>query len=62
MGILLILIPLALVIGLVWLGVFVWSVKSGQYDDLQGEAMRILIDDSQPKPDHPAMLPTQSKE
>ncbi|MBK7331108.1 MAG: cbb3-type cytochrome oxidase assembly protein CcoS [Betaproteobacteria bacterium] len=48
MDILLLLIPLSL--GLVALigGVFVWSVKSGQYDDLEGPAHRILADDDAP--------------
>jgi len=45
MDILIVLIPLALVIGVLWLGVFVWSIKSNQYDDLEGAARRILIDD-----------------
>jgi len=43
--ILLILIPLALVLGLVGLAAFLWSLKSGQYDDLDGAAHRILLDD-----------------
>lgn len=39
------LIPLALLMGLVGLGAFFWSLRSGQYDDLDGAAVRILIDD-----------------
>lgn len=42
---LLILIPLALGLGLVGLGAFYWSLKNGQYDDLEGSANRILEDD-----------------
>lgn len=54
MGILLILIPLALVIGLCWLAFFIWTVKSGQYEDLEGAAHRILMDDDdKPLPDKP---------
>ncbi|NBX65606.1 MAG: cbb3-type cytochrome oxidase assembly protein CcoS [Proteobacteria bacterium] len=50
MSVLLYMIPLALLMGLIWLGVFIWSLKSGQYDDLEGAANRILIDDeNQPK-------------
>lgn len=45
MSVLLFLIPVALVLGLIGLGAFVWSLKSGQYDDLDGAAHRILIDD-----------------
>jgi cbb3-type cytochrome oxidase maturation protein len=52
MSILLILIPLALVIGLCWLAFFIWTVKSGQYDDMEGAAHRILMeDDDKPLPD-----------
>ena len=39
------LLPIALGLGLLGLGAFVWSVKSGQFEDLDGAAMRILIDD-----------------
>ena len=45
MDILLILIPLALILGLVGLAAFLWTLKSGQYDDLDGAAHRILLDD-----------------
>jgi len=45
MSILVFLIPLALILGLIGLGTFVWSLKSGQYDDLDGAANRILIDE-----------------
>jgi cbb3-type cytochrome oxidase maturation protein len=38
-------IPIALVLGLIGLGAFIWSLKSGQYDDLDGAAQRILLDD-----------------
>lgn len=43
-GSLLYLVPLALLLGAVALGAFLWSLKSGQYDDLDGAAQRILID------------------
>lgn len=49
MDALLYLIPLALVIGVLWLVVFVWSIKSNQFDDLDGAAQRILIDDDPPR-------------
>lgn len=45
MSILLYMIPIALLLGLMWLAAFIWSLKSGQYDDLDGAANRILIDD-----------------
>ncbi|MCI5060031.1 MAG: cbb3-type cytochrome oxidase assembly protein CcoS [Alphaproteobacteria bacterium] len=44
MNVLLYLIPLALFLGLIGLAAFVWSLKSGQYDDLEGEALRVLLD------------------
>lgn len=43
------LIPVALGLGLLGLAGFFWSVKSGQFDDSDGAALRILIDDE----DHP---------
>lgn len=52
MNVLAYLIPVALFLGLVGLGAFVWSLKSGQFDDLDGAAERILLDDedeSRPK-------------
>jgi cbb3-type cytochrome oxidase maturation protein len=42
---LLILIPAALFLGGLGLAAFIWSVRSGQYDDLDGAAWRILQDD-----------------
>ncbi len=45
MNILLFFIPLALGLGLLALGAFLWSIRSGQFDDPEGDAMRILLDD-----------------
>jgi len=42
------LIPIALVLGVAGLLVFLWSLRSGQYDDLDGAAERILFDDDEP--------------
>jgi cbb3-type cytochrome oxidase maturation protein len=39
------LIPIALSLGLVGLGAFFWALRSGQFEDSEGAAMRILIDD-----------------
>lgn len=44
------LIPIALVLGLIGLLAFLWSLKDGQYEDLDGAAVRILLDDED-KPD-----------
>lgn len=45
MDILVWMIPLALLMGGLWLGGFVWAMKSGQFDDPEGAANRILDDD-----------------
>lgn len=42
------LIPAMIFLGLVMVGILVWAVKSGQYDDLEGDANRILMDDDDP--------------
>jgi cbb3-type cytochrome oxidase maturation protein len=48
MNILLVLIPLALALGGLGLAAFLWSLKSRQYDDLDGAAVRALMDDNAP--------------
>ncbi len=48
MNILLILIPAALLLGGVGLLAFMWSLRSRQYEDLEGAANRILFDDEKP--------------
>jgi cbb3-type cytochrome oxidase maturation protein len=45
MEVLVVLVPLALALGLVGLLGFLWSLKSGQYDDLEGAAWRAIADD-----------------
>ena len=47
---LLYLIPVALFLGLLGLAAFIWSLRSGQYDDLEGAAERILHDEEEPPP------------
>ena len=42
------LIPIAIGLGLIGLATFMWSLRNGQYDDLDGAAERILIDDDEP--------------
>lgn len=46
-----ILIPIALGMGLLGLGAFFWSMKDGQYDDMDGAANRVLIEDDEPLED-----------
>ena len=43
----LLLIPIALLLGLSGLAAFFWALRTGQFDDLDGAALRILIDDEQ---------------
>jgi len=51
MNALLLLIPLALLLGLLGLAAFMWAMRSGQFDDLDGAANRILFDDPRdPRP------------
>jgi cbb3-type cytochrome oxidase maturation protein len=47
MNILIFLAPAAVFMGLVGLVAFLWSLKSGQYDDLKGAAHRILIEEDE---------------
>jgi cbb3-type cytochrome oxidase maturation protein len=47
MEVLVILVPLALGLGLVGLLGFLWSLKSGQYDDLEGAAWRAIQEDDE---------------
>jgi cbb3-type cytochrome oxidase maturation protein len=48
---LLLLIPVALFLGLLGLGAFLWALRSGQFEDLDGAAHRILNDDDEnPRP------------
>lgn len=46
------LIPVALFLGLLGLGAFLWALRSGQYEDLDGAASRILFDEAEGDPDH----------
>ncbi|EKV32373.1 Type cbb3 cytochrome oxidase biogenesis protein CcoS, involved in heme b insertion [Caenispirillum salinarum AK4] len=51
---LLMLIPIALLLGLVGLGTFLWALKSGQFEDLDGAANRILFEEDDMAPPPPA--------
>ncbi|PCI33418.1 MAG: cbb3-type cytochrome oxidase assembly protein CcoS [Alphaproteobacteria bacterium] len=41
------LIPIALFLGLLGLGAFLWSMRTGQYDDLDGDAYRALFEEDE---------------
>lgn len=47
MDVLMLLIPLALLMGASGLVAFLWALRSGQYEDLDGDAQRILQDDGE---------------
>lgn len=44
------LVPLALLLGGAALAAFLWTLRSGQYDDLRGAAERVLFDDEFDRP------------
>ena len=48
MDVIYLLIPGMIFLGLIMVGVLVWAVKSGQYDDLEGDGQRILMDEDDP--------------
>ena len=48
MEIIYLLVPIAIVLVLVIIGALVWAARSGQFDDLEGPAHRILMDDDEP--------------
>ena len=58
MNILILLIPIALGLGFAGLMAFLWCLQSGQFEDLDGSAVRILQDDSViPGEDHASVKP-----
>jgi cbb3-type cytochrome oxidase maturation protein len=50
MNVLVYLVPMALALGLTGLAAFLWSLKSGQYDDMEGAALRMLSDEDMRQP------------
>ncbi len=53
MDILFLLIPLSLVLVALVVWALLWAVRSGQFEDLEGPAHRILMDDDAPRLDEP---------
>ena len=51
MSIIFVLIPVGLVLVLAAIGAFFWAVQSGQFDDLDSPATRILTDDDKQPPE-----------
>lgn len=68
MSILYLLIPLAVGLMVIAIAFFLWTVRTGQYDDLEGPAHRILMDDDDPmipgnaRPDKKAEKPAQESD
>jgi len=57
MEVLVFLVPLALTLGAIGLMGFLWSLKNGQYDDLEGAGWRAIADD-EPASEEPAPVPS----
>jgi cbb3-type cytochrome oxidase maturation protein len=53
MNIIVILLPIALGLGGLGLVAFLWSLHTGQYEDLDGAAQRVLLDDDLPASQRP---------
>lgn len=49
-----VLLPLALLIAAIAVGFFIWAAMTGQFDDLETPAVRILFDDEEPQRQRPA--------
>ncbi|MDP2786473.1 MAG: cbb3-type cytochrome oxidase assembly protein CcoS [Pseudomonadota bacterium] len=62
MDILYLLIPLSLVFVAAIAVVFLWAVKSGQFEDMEGPAHRILMDDEFPKPSSKSSSPDPAED
>lgn len=56
MNVLIYLVPMAIGLGLIALFTFLWALKSGQFEDIEGAALRVLTDDdvAEEKPTRPS--------
>ena len=45
------LIPISVLLGAAGLAIFLWTLRDGQYEDLDGAAQRILYEEDEPRPD-----------
>lgn len=64
MELIIVLLPFAALLGLGWLAAYLWSVSSGQFDDLETPAVRILFDDEESpieRPENNVKNPESSK-
>jgi len=51
MSVIIILIVISVIVAVFFLGIFIWAVKSGQFDDTVSPSIRILFDDKKKSPD-----------
>jgi cbb3-type cytochrome oxidase maturation protein len=56
MEVIVILLPLALLLGLFFIGAFIWSARKGQYDDLETPRFRMLLDDQKINTSNPTSI------
>ena len=55
-----VLLPLALLIAAIAVGLFIWAAMTGQFDDLETPAVRVLFDDEEPRGSRTATSPAAS--
>ena len=56
MEVIVILLPLALLLGIFFIGAFIWSARKGQYDDLETPRFRMLLDDQKINTSNPTSI------
>ncbi len=61
MEVLYLLIPIAILLVVAMVAGFLWAAKSGQFDDLEGPAHRILMDEDEPQEPPPGRAKRQDK-
>ncbi len=61
MNIFYLLIGVSLIAALIFLALFIWAVKSGQYDDNYTPSVRILFDDDKPESEEDVKEPENHK-
>ncbi len=47
MDILFLLIPIALIFLIIAIAVFFWAIRDGQYDDMESQGLKVIMDDKQ---------------
>ena len=62
MSILYLLLPIALIFLVIAVGFFFWAIRNGQYDDMESQALKIIIEDRQKQKNEPTVCRTQQPE